>query len=279
MKKSFGVVGGDKRQQELAALLRRDGHTVFTYGLGEGTPIGLALEAEVIVLPLPLEGTDGSLNCREGTIALEEVFAALHPEQRILAGQVKPTHWEMAKRHGLLLEDYFRRETLTVANAAITAECALQAAMEESESTLGEMDCLVLGFGRIGKLLCHRLRGLGCGVAAMARKPEDLAWIRAYGYKAVKLSELKNRLGSFDLVFNTVPAMVLDGNMVKALSPRCLCVDLASARGIDPDAARERGVRCLWARGLPGKMAPHTAAKALCDTIYEILMEARGERP
>ena len=56
MKKSFGVVGGDKRQQELAALLRRDGHTVFTYGLGEKTPIGLALEAEVIVLPLPLEG-------------------------------------------------------------------------------------------------------------------------------------------------------------------------------------------------------------------------------
>lgn len=274
MKKTFGVVGGDRRQNELAGLLRRDGHEVFTYGLGEGMPIVPALEADVVILPLPLEGTDGGLNCREEAVSLEDIFAALRPEQRILAGQVKPWHREMAEKRGLTLEDYFLREELTVANAAITAECALQVAMEQLESTLGEMNCLVLGFGRIGKLLCRRLQGLGCRVTAAARKPEDLAWIRAYGYNAVKLSELKGRLGSFDLVFNTVPAMVLDGNMVGALSPRCLCVDLASVRGIDADAARERGIRYLWARGLPGKMAPHTAAKALRDTIYEILMES-----
>ena len=274
MKKTFGVVGGDRRQNELAGLLRRDGHEVFTYGLGEGTPITPALEADVVILPLPLEGTDGGLNCREEAVSLEDIFAALRPEQRILAGQVKPWHREMAEKRGLALEDYFLREELTVANAAITAECALQVAMEQLESTLGEMNCLVLGFGRIGKLLCRRLQGLGCRVTAAARKPEDLAWIRAYSYEAMKMSELKGNLGAFDAVFNTAPAMILNRELVGALSPRCLCVDLASVRGIDADAARERGIRYLWARGLPGKMAPHTAAKALRDTIYEILMES-----
>ena len=68
--------------------------------------------------------------------------------------------------------------------------------------------------------------------------------------------------------------LILDEEAIRSLSPQCLCVDLASVRGIEPDAARERGIRCLWARGLPGKMAPHTAAKALRDAIYEILMEA-----
>ena len=274
MKKTFGVVGGDRRQKELAGLLRRDGHEVFTYGLGEGTPITPALEADVVILPLPLEGTEGGLNCREEAVALEDIFAVLRPEQRILAGQVKSWHREMAEKRGLTLEDYFLREELTVANAAITAECSLQVAMEESKSTLMEMNCLVLGFGRIGKLLCRRLQGLGCRVTAAARKPEDLAWIRAYGHEAMKMSELKGNLGAFDAVFNTAPAMILNRELVGALSPRCLCVDLASVRGIDADAARERGIRYLWARGLPGKMAPHTAAKALRDTIYEILMES-----
>ena len=274
MGKTFGVVGGDDRQKELAVLLRRDGHTVFTYGLGEGTPIGSALGAPVVILPLPLESTEGMLNCREGEAALEDVFAALRPEQRILGGQMKPVHWEMATGHGLLAVDYFRRETLTVANAAITADCALDVAAEALKGALGGKNCLVLGFGRIGKLLCHRLQRLDCRVTAAARKAEDLAWIRAYGYEGMDMAERKGQLDSFDVVFNTVPALILDEEAVGGLSPRCLCVDLASVRGIEPDAARERGIRCLWARGLPGKMAPHTAAKALRDTIYEILMEA-----
>ena len=186
-----------------------------------------------------------------------------------MAGQVKGEHREMAEKHGV--EDYFRRETLTIANAAITAECALRLAAEE-EALAGKR-CLVLGFGRIGKLLCHRLQGLGCGVTAAARKPEDLAWIRAYGYEGAALSELKKYLAPADVVFNTVPTMILDRGLLRELSPRCLCVDLASFRGIDADGAQARGIRCLWARGLPGKMAPHKAAEALRDTIYEILME------
>ena len=72
------------------------------------------------------------------------------------------------------LEDYFLREELTVANAAATAEAAIQVAMEHLDRTLLGMDCLVVGFGRIGKLLSSRLHGLGGRVTATARKPGDL---------------------------------------------------------------------------------------------------------
>ena len=71
-----------------------------------------------------------------------------------------------------------------MANAAATAEAAIQTAMERLEWTLLGTECLVLGFGRIGKLLSCRLQGLGAHVTAAARKPGDLAWIRAYGYSA-----------------------------------------------------------------------------------------------
>ena len=34
MNKTFGVIGGDRRQAELVRLLAADGHTVLTYGVG-----------------------------------------------------------------------------------------------------------------------------------------------------------------------------------------------------------------------------------------------------
>ena len=40
MNKIFGVIGGDRRQAELAQLLAGDGHAVRTYGLDRWKGIG-----------------------------------------------------------------------------------------------------------------------------------------------------------------------------------------------------------------------------------------------
>ena len=267
----FGVLGGDRRQAELAELLRRDGAEVVSYGLdGETAEEGRleeTLKAEVIVLPLPLSQKEGYLNCAGPAVPLAPLFSRLGRNQRIFAGQVKVAEWQLAERYGLLLEDYFLCEALTVTNAAITAECALRLAMERR--TLLGKKVLVLGYGRIGKILCHRLQGIGASVTAAARKAEDLAWIRAMGYGEMKFSSLAGKLCEFDLIYNTAPAQVLPPSLLKELKPDCLCIDLASLPGIDPAAAGE--LTYLWARGLPGKMAPRTAAEAIRRTIYELL--------
>lgn len=202
-----------------------------------------------------------------------ELFRRLRPEQRVLAGQVKPPQRREAEDCGLTVEDYFLREELTVANAAATAECAVQVAMERLDRTLLNMDCLVIGFGRIGKLLSNRLHGLGARVTATARKPEDLAWIRAYGWQALETGRLDGHLHPFGVVFNTVPAQVLDAPLLAQLPPDCLCVDLASQPGIDLTAAETLGVSGIWARSLPGRLAPGTAAAVIRDAVYHILME------
>ena len=43
--------------------------------------------------------------------------------------------------------------------------------------------------------------------------------------------------------------------------------------GVDFQGAAELGVRCVWALSLPGKVAPLSAASALRDTIYNMLLE------
>lgn len=278
MKKTFGVIGGDRRQAELARLIAQDGTPVLTYGLERWKPIGAAalaqaVMADVVVLPLPLCKGEGVLNCEEDPVPTLELFRQLRPGQRILAGKVKPQQHQEASLCGLTLEDYFLREELTVANAAATAEAVIQVAMENLDRTLLGVDCLVLGFGRIGKLLSYRLHGLGARVTASARKPKDLAWIRAYGWKAVETRRLDGELGSFGLVFNTVPSRVLDEGLLAQLPGECLCIDLASRPGIDAAAAERLGLRHIWAKSLPGRLVPCTAAAVIQNAINYILLE------
>ena len=278
MEKSFGVIGGDRRQAELARLLMADNDSVCTYGLRAwkapgAEPLEKVVMADVIILPLPLCSRDGVLNCQEKPMRTMDLFRRLKPTQRILAGQVKPQQKKEAELCGLEIEDYFLREELTVANAAATAEAAIQVAMDQLEETLLGMECLVIGFGRIGKLLSHRLAGMGAKVTATARKAEDLAWIRAYGFRAEETMELEGKLGSYGLVFNTVPRLTLDAALVSQLNKECLCIDLASCQGIDLAAAEQLGMPNIWARSLPGRFLPCTAAKAVRDAVYHILSE------
>ena len=254
---------------------------MVTYGLQEWKPGGeatldQAAGQEIVVLPLPLCRGEQVLNCREDPVTTAELFRKLAPWQTVLAGQVPPEQRREAESLGLQVVDYFTREELKVANAAATAEAAIQVAMEQSDQLLLGGKCLVLGFGRIGRLLAFRLRGLGALVTAAARKPEDLAWIRAYGCEALEIGKLDGHLSGFRAVFNTVPSLVLDERLLEQLPENCLCVDLASVQGIDLAAAERRGMPQVWARSLPGRLVPLAAAEIIRDTVYQIL-EERGD--
>ncbi len=159
-------------------------------------------------------------------------------------------------------------------NAIPTAEGAIQIAMEEMPITLHNSNALVLGYGRIGKTLAKMLQGIGANVYVEARKYADVAWIRSYGYKAVSLSELTQTVKDMNVIFNTIPFVVLDNDILKMLNPECLIIDLASKPGgVDFDKAKEIGLKAIWALSLPGKVAPVTAAEFIKDTVFNIIEE------
>ena len=57
---------------------------------------------------------------------------------------------------------------------------------------------------------------------------QDLAWAEAYGYGAERTDQLEGWLCNYDLIVNTVPALVLGEAELEDLSPDCLVIDLAS---------------------------------------------------
>ncbi len=268
---NFAIIGGDARFSRLAELLRADGHSVRCAGLeGAGAaclPLEDALrDAKIVILPLPAcagEAVNAPLAAEK--IDVRRLAELIRPGQTVLAG----------KPEGALAElvpcvDYFAREELTVRNAAATAEGALEILLRELPVTLLGERVLVVGFGRIGKLLALRLHLLGARVAVSARKPADLAWIECLGLEAARTERLD--VSGFRAVVNTVPALVLDERRLTGADRDCLLLDLASKPGgIDFDAAKRLGLRTVHALGLPGRACPETAAAAIRDTIYNVI--------
>lgn len=282
----FAVLGGDMRQMKLAQSLAADGHEVRCFAFDRldadspmtrtRTALDAAGGAECVILPLPVTGKELYLNTplSDDTYHMDEIIKALRPGQYVCGGKIPEELFHRAAREHITLVDYFDREELNVLNAVATAEGAIQLAMRETPITLFESECLVVGYGRIGKLLAHRLRGLGAHVTVSARKYSDFAWIRAFGYRALATGALSGRLGSFDLVFNTVPAEVLGEKELGGVKRGCLCIDLASKPGgVNFAAAAELGVHTIWALGLPGETAPESAGVMIKQTIYNILGE------
>jgi dipicolinate synthase subunit A len=281
---SFGIVGGDKRQLYLARSLKEDGYAVCLHGLeelegAEEFP-SLSLEemgrrCDVILLPLPATRDGVTLNApfsRE-PILLNDKFAEAFRNCHVLGGMVGKVGGSSSLWEGISLEDYYQREELTLGNAFLTAEGAVALAVQEYPGALGGSHCLVTGFGRIGKSLCLALRGLGARVDCCARKPRDLTAIRALGCTPLEYSEVKDR---YDVIFNTVPALVVGEEILSRQGPDTLLLELASAPGgIHRQAAERCGLRVVDAPSLPGRFSPKASGELIKEAVYHMLKERR----
>ena len=280
MNRRFGVVGGDGRQAALVRLLEEQGDRVWAFGLSgwgvEETPLAQVMEAPVILLPLPLLGRDGLLNSREA-LSTAEVLSLARPEQLLLAGKIPEKERALAAQRKLILLDLLDREELAEANAIPTAEGAIQLAMEQLPVTLWGTEALVVGFGRIGKRLAWDLLGLGAHVTVAARKQSDRAMAEALGCRTLDTADFPGKLDGFRVLFNTVPALLLPGEVLEELPGNCLCVELASRPGFDQSTAETLGLSVVHAGGLPGKVAPETAARAILATAEQMILEWRNQ--
>ena len=161
------------------------------------------------------------------------------------------------------------RTCVRVVNAIPTAEGAIQYAMQNSEITLHNSRCLVLGFGRCGKILAHKLQALGAAVSVEARSTKDLAYISTYGYRPVPLEDLASYLNEFDFIFNTIPVRLLTSSFIDLFALGAVYIELASTPGgIDVDYALQKEICYVPAPSLPGIVAPKTAA----DILYQCLL-------
>lgn len=288
MEKSIAVVGGDLRIVKLIEMLVKDGYTVYTYGLEMSedlqkiekiemcpTVTETVKNSKVVVGPIPLSSDRKNLSMPFSNIKLNvDEFISCIEGKTLIAGNIVEETKRKLEQSNIQYIDLLKREEFTVLNTIATAEGTIQIAMEETQKTLHGSKVLIMGFGRIGKVLAKMLDGIGAKVYCEARKNEDIAWIKAYGYEPIHLNNLNEHLGEFEIIISTIPFQILDKDRLELVNKDAVIIDLASnPGGVDRKAAKEKDLKLIWALSLPGKVAPLTSAIYIKETLYHVLKE------
>ncbi len=280
--KSIGFIGGDLRAHILPELFKNEGYEVCVYGYSgaedEADSLRNIYNSDIIVFPMP-------------TCNADKIFAPFFSSDIYIDSLKLPRNKiifyaganDVFKRKldesGSLCIDYMKREELQIKNAVPTAEGAAELAISETAHTVFGEDVLITGYGNVARALARVLKALGANVTVAARKPSALADAWSCGYSCERIESIKDRIGRYKLIFNTVPAMIFCNDVLNCMSDNALLIDLASKPGgVDFSMAKAHKKRVIWALSLPGKTAPITAGKIIFDTILTILSEIGGEK-
>ena len=288
MKYKFAIIGGDLRIIKLAEMLANEENEIYVYGLENAEDIKnkpniiqcdsikkAIQNVEIVIGPIPFSSNGNTINApfSDKEITIREMMHVINAKV-LIAGGITPEVYGMANDEYIEIIDIMKREELAVLNTIATAEGTIQIAIENTNKILHGSEVLILGFGRIGKVLAKKLAGLAVKVTCAARKDEDLAWIQAYGHKATNINSIGENLSQYDIIINTVPHMILTEERLQYVKNDCLLIDLASnPGGIDKKAVKDQKLKFVWALSLPGKVAPTTSAEFIKDTIYNIVKE------
>lgn len=265
------VVGDDPREQALASMMNTQGGRAVLWDPNAESLSTLenALDPKTwLIAPVSGIGPGGTL--RFGGHKTRIPPAVANHARGVIAGIVDDV-WRRALTVPVIA--YRETEIFAWKNAVPTAEGALHWALTARPSTLDRTPSLVIGYGRVGQVLAHRLKNMGAHVRVMAQDAGARARAWAMGCDTCPLES--RWLTSAALIFNTVPAPILDAADLAWLPPDTPVMDLASWPGGFTEAARRQlGARLVWAPSLPGQIAPLTAAAIIVDTIHSLLMDS-----
>lgn len=233
--------------------------------------------ADALVLPISGMDDDGRIDSKftNDSIVLEaDHFAQLRPGTYVFTGIARSRLKAWCAEYGLTLVSLMELDEVAILNSIPTAEGAISIAMEKTDITLHGSETVVIGFGRCGQTLARTLFALGARVKVVARQSCHLARICEMGLTPVHTSELEQAVGGADIVFNTVPEMVLTAGVLKTMRHDCVVIDIASKPGgTDFRYAERRGMTALLAPSLPGLVAPKTAGRIIAASLSRILAE------
>ena len=286
MNKNFAVIGGDLRINYLAQMLAKN-NKVYLFGqkiIDQSANINLvpcntleeAIKNVQIVIssvPLTKDGINVYAPFSNNLITITDLIQK-SSNKTLIAGSIKEDIYNKAINNNIKLIDLMEQEDLTILNTIATAEGAICDIILNTSKNIHGSKILVLGFGRVAKVLAIKLSALNAKITCAARKDKDFAWMESLGFESTNINHLKENLGDYDVIVNTVPKQILDSTKLNYVKKDCLLLDLASKPGgIDKIACEDLGLKFIWSLAIPGKIAPVTSAHYIKNTIDKIIKE------
>ena len=254
----IGFLGGDRRMEIAADILKKHGHTVIKAPEAPPPDESFYDSLDLLVLPYPVT-RDGSL------VALSSVpidSIRLSPKTALFGGRLPSA---IRKYTCFDAED---DEEYLYGNAYLTAAAGVATALRAGERAFFRVNAAVIGFGRIGKQTACMLRALGANVTVYVRRKEAAKEATLCGFTAMLLSETE-RL-SEALVFGTAPAPA-ENLATLTVTQNALIYDLGG--GLPDTLLSDTGecVKVLPLRSAPGVFAPMAAGELYGGAILKAI--------
>ncbi|HZK27394.1 MAG TPA: dipicolinate synthase subunit DpsA [Thermoclostridium sp.] len=287
MKKlKYLIIGGDMRNFYLSELLKKEYHRVEIYGFDKKNNVPsknltqVSADCDITVCGIPLLSPSGFINMpySEETLSSSTLSEVIPKQTLLIAGKIDKETRQSLKNKDIAYVDLLEREEMAVLNAIPAAEGAVELIIKSIPRTIHSSRILILGYGRIGKVLARILAGFNAEVWVSARKFSDLSWIEACGHRPVHLNDLERYVSDMNVIINTIAHQYITPDILNKIRTDSYLIDLASVPGgIDFEYAKKLGLKTDWALSLPGKVAPLTAAEIIKKTIDNAISE-RGRK-
>lgn len=264
-------IGGDKRMNCAADILAEK-HNVERLGSGEYPLPKGTFDAIVLPLPLTRNGSEVLAPLSDSPLEFDIITRFAAENAVILAGGECSVLTDICRQNGYILVNYFAEETLTLKNAALTAEAACALLSQSTDGALLGSRSLITGYGRIAKLLAVRLKAHGSTVTIAARRAEQRVTAELDGFDSVSPEQIGSVISDVDFIANTVPSALFTGEHFNETKKDAVFIELATLpEQPSKPLAESRGVQYIYAPGLPGKYSPKAAGRVIADTVIEML--------
>lgn len=278
----YAIVGGDLRQAYLSEILRNKGYRVLTCGVNrkpdrdnspEKEEIAKIVEqAKHIIGPIPLMNKENNISHKfeMDDLSVSDLISLLKQGQQLFAGCIPASILDLAREKGIACFDFMKMDSIAVLNSIATAEGIIAEAIIKYPSNLHDSHALVLGYGRCGKTLADKLRYLTKTTTVSLRNSAQEAVANAYGLETVMLKDLDQIIHRYDIIFNSIPYLVLDYPLLQHIKKGAMILDIASnPGGVNFEAAKQLGINAALYPSLPGKYSPKSSAEILADYIIK----------
>ena len=289
IKNTVAVLGGDRRYMYVCENLAKMGYKVYRLcgvdkdELSENIESGamdiVLPTVEYVILPMPVSKDNVNIFAPSfpENVSIDSCFRCINPESVVIGGCVTSVIGLKAAVNEIAIYDILENEELAIKNVIPTVEGAVELAINSTDKTLFGSKCLVIGYGRISKILARVLKAMGARVTVTSRRGDHKAWIIADGYDYCYTLDIKKVIDDVDVVFNTAPDMVLTKGVLKNMKEKALIIDLASGDGgTDFNSADELNIKAIHARALPGKTAPISSAQYISEVASAYFENHRG---
>jgi dipicolinate synthase subunit A len=279
----IGMLGGDKREQEIARLAAAAGAQVRAHGFPwpqQGIagvqqlddPAAVLEGARFALFPIPGISASGALFAPAAAAPIipdRAMLAGMAPRAHIILGWADADLKANAQALSIKLHEYEWDRSLMLQRTPAIIEGLLKIVIENTAITIHNANACVVGQGTIGAVLARYLVALGAHTRVAARNAEQRAAAYVAGATPHLLADLPALAPSLDFVFSTVPSRVVGEDVLSRLPKSALVVDLAAPPGgVDFDAAKRLGLNAIWGRGL-GSRAPVTVGASQWGGIRE----------